>query len=80
MHCLQVSHLCHLSADYRELSILPSLPVTNNQLALTTPNGHKAIDSLDSSLHGFAHRDPGDDARGFKSYPPTGFGPQRSLR
>jgi len=39
----------------------PSLPVTNNQLTLTTANGHKGVDSLDSSLHGFPHRDTGDD-------------------
>lgn len=43
---------------------LPSLSVTNDQLTLTTANGHQGIDGLDTSLHGLAHRHTWDDAGG----------------
>jgi hypothetical protein len=47
---------------------LPSLSVTNDQLTLTTANRHKGVDSLDTSLHRFAHRDTRDDTRSLNTH------------
>lgn len=58
---------------------LPSLPVTNDQLSLASANGHQAVHSFDTSLHGFPHRDPRNDARGLQTNTPTGFRSQRAL-
>lgn len=59
---------------------LPSLPVTNDQLTLTSANGHQAVHSLDPSLHGLPHRDTGDDTRGFQTHTPTDAGAKGTLR
>jgi hypothetical protein len=34
---------------------LPSLTITDDQLTLTTANGHQRVDGFDASLHGLAH-------------------------
>merc|ERR1712020_456842 len=43
---------------------LTSLTVSNDQLTLTTANGHQAVHGLDTGLHGLLHGLPGDDAGG----------------
>merc|ERR1719228_246326 len=50
-------------------SSLASLSVSNDQLTLATTNGHQAVNSLDTSLHGLLDRLPGDDAGGLQSNP-----------
>merc|ERR1740131_170858 len=44
-----------------------SLSVTNDQLTLSTANGDKGVDSLDTCLHGLLDRLSGDDTGGFKT-------------
>ena len=61
-------------------SSLPGLPVPNDELTLATANGHQAVHSLDSSLHGLPDRDTGDDTGGLKTHTPADGGAQRSLR
>ena len=48
--------------------MLTSLPVTNDELSLSTTNGYERVDSLDTSLHGLPHRDTGDDTRGLGTH------------
>ena len=48
----------------REFNI-PSLTITNDQLTLTTTDGHQRIDGFDTGLHGLAHGDTGNDTGGF---------------
>merc|ERR1719431_2446745 len=48
---------------------LSCLPVSNDQLTLSTANWHQGVDSLDSCLHRLADRLSGDDARGFQANP-----------
>merc|ERR1712141_69144 len=43
--------------------------VSNDQLTLTTANGHQAVHGLDTGLHGLLHGLPGDDAGGLESNP-----------
>ena len=47
---------------------LSCLSVTNDQLSLSTSNGHQTVYSLNSCLHGFSYRDSGDDTWGLYSY------------
>ena len=47
-----------------------SLPVTDDELALSTSDGHQTVDGLDSGLHGLLHRGTGDDARCLHSHTP----------
>lgn len=58
---------------------LPSLSVTNDQLTLTTANGHQGIDGLDTSLHGLAHRNTWDDAGGLDADTETILGVDGTL-
>lgn len=58
---------------------LPSLSVTNDQLTLTTANGHQGIDGLDTSLHRLAHRHTWDDAGGFDADTETILGVDGTL-
>lgn len=41
-----------------------SLTITNDQLTLTTTNGHHRVDTLDARLHGLVHRLTRDDTGG----------------
>ena len=47
--------------------VLPSLPVTNDELTLSTADGHQTVHSLDAGLHGLLHRCAGNDARGLQA-------------
>lgn len=58
---------------------LPSLPVSNDELTLSTTNGHQTVHGLDASLHWLPHRDAGNDARGLQTYTPAGLGAKGSL-
>lgn len=64
---------CFLSID------LPSLSVTNDQLSLSTANGHQTVYGFDTSLHGLPHRDTGDDARGLQTHTSTLVGTKWAL-
>merc|ERR1719464_1485787 len=44
-----------------------SLSVTNDELTLSTTNGDKGVDSLDTGLHGLLDRLSGDDTWGLKT-------------
>lgn len=46
-------------------NFLPSLTITNNEFSLTTTNGDERVHSLDAGLHGLAHGDTRNNARGF---------------
>lgn len=59
---------------------LPSLPVTNDQLTLSPANWHQAVHGLNTSLHGFPHRDSGNDARGLQANSPTCLRCNRTLK
>ena len=48
---------------------LASLTISNDQLTLTTTNGHQAVHGLDAGLHGLLDGLPGDDAGGLQSDP-----------
>eukprot|EP00298_Acanthocystis_sp_HF-20_P012400 c19866_g1_i1.p3 GENE.c19866_g1_i1~~c19866_g1_i1.p3 ORF type:complete len:196 (-),score=-78.51 c19866_g1_i1:160-747(-) len=43
---------------------LAGLTITNNQLSLSTTNGHQRVDGLQSSLHGLMHGFTRNDTRG----------------
>ena len=58
---------------------IPSLPVTDDELTLATPNGHQAVDGLDARLHGLPDGDARDDARGLQPHAPTNTGAQGAL-
>ena len=45
---------------------LTSLSITNDELTLSTANGHEGIDTLEASLHGLVHRLSGDDTGSLK--------------
>lgn len=60
-------------------SILPSLSVTNDQLSLSTTNGHQTVHGFDTGLHGLPHGDTGDDARGLQTHTSTLLGTQGAL-
>ncbi len=59
------------SISIHQVTILPSLTVSNDQLSLATTNGHQTVHSFDAGLHGLPHRDAGDDARGLQTHTPT---------
>lgn len=59
--------------------LLPSLPVSDDELTLSTANGDQTVHGFDASLHWLPHRDAGDDARGFQTHTPPGFGAKRTL-
>merc|ERR1711953_35936 len=48
---------------------LTSLTISNDQLTLTTANGHQAVHGLDAGLHGLLDGLPGDDAGSLQSNP-----------
>merc|ERR1712087_943158 len=50
-------------------SSLASLTISNDQLTLTTANGHQAVHGLDTGLHGLLDGLPGDDAGSLQSNP-----------
>lgn len=62
------------------LDYLPRLPVTDDQLALASADGHQAVHSLDPSLHGLPHRDTGDDTRGLQTHTPADLRAQGTLK
>lgn len=62
-----------------QVTILPSLTVSNDQLSLATANGHQTVHGFDAGLHGLPHRDAGDDARGLQTHTPTLLRAQGSL-
>lgn len=59
--------------------ILPSLTIANDQLTLTTTDGHQGVDGLDTGLHGLAHGHTGDDAGGLDSHTETVLGVDGTL-
>ena len=59
---------------------LPCLPVSDDQLSLTSANGHQTVHSLDPSLHGVLHRDPWDDAWGLDPHSLALVSHYRTLR
>ncbi len=40
------------------------MTITNDELTLTTTNGHEGVDGLEASLHGLVHRLAGNNAGG----------------
>ncbi len=73
---------CTYNLDYiwKVMSNSPSLSVTNDQLTLTSTNGHQTVHSLDTGLHRFSHRDTWNDTRGFDTNTGTLFGIQWALQ
>jgi len=60
--------------------LLPSLPVSNDELTLTTADGDQAVHSFDASLHRLPNRDTGDDAGGLQTHASADAAAKGALR
>ena len=59
---------------------VPCLSVSDDELSLSPPDGHKGVHGLDSCHHGLPHRDAGDDAGSLCPHTSTSLGLNGALR
>lgn len=71
LQCVQIFTLSRI--------LLPSLPVSNDELTLSTTDGHQTVHGFDASLHGLPHRDTRDDTGGLQTHTPAGIGAKGAL-
>lgn len=69
--CVQVFTLSRI--------LLPSLPVPDDELTLSTTDGDQTVHGFDAGLHWLPHRDAGDDTRGLQTHTPADTGAKGAL-